>query len=195
MNIVQIGANEGRDHVFELASTNKEKLNKLILVEPVVFLETKLRECYSDFPQAVFEMIGIVPEYSDEKMTLYYPLEGNYETSTFDINHLLNHGCPMKKIATISVPVMTINELMEKHKLTEVDYLFIDAESMDCRILQSIDFKKYKIKNIQFESEHSDGTKKRGKKLDELVEYLKSNNYDVVRGPWADHNATLIINP
>ena len=101
----------------------------------------------------------------------------------------------MKKIATISVPVMTIDELMEKHKLTEVDYLFIDAESMDCRILQSIDFKKYKIKNIQFESEHSDGTKKRGKKLDELVEYLKSNNYDVVRGPWADHNATLIINP
>ncbi len=58
MNIVQIGANEGRDHVFELASTNKEKLNKLILVEPVVFLETKLRECYSDFPQAVFEMVG-----------------------------------------------------------------------------------------------------------------------------------------
>mgnify|MGYP000082145819 CR=1 FL=1 len=68
------------------------------------------------------------------------------------------------------------------------------SQSGEDEFLNNNYFKKYKIKNIQFESEHSDGTKKRGKKLDELVEYLKNNNYEVIRGPWADHNATLIVN-
>lgn len=191
MNIIQIGANSGRDHVFDFATAHREKINKIILVEPVPLLEIKLRECYESFPQAIFEMIGIVPHHSDEKMIFYHPKVGNYETSAFDINHLLNHGCPKDIITSTVVPVMTFSELMEKHNLLVIDNLFIDAEGLDCSIVKSIDFKKYTIKNIQFESEHSDGTRNRGKKLEEVVEYLKKNNYDVAHGPWSDHVAIL----
>lgn len=190
MNIIQIGANNGRDHVLEFATQNKDKINKIILVEPVPLLENVLKETYKNFSQATIEIAGIVYDKTENTMPFYYLPGGNFEVSTFDINHLITHGAPKNEILTIHVPVMTFDELMKKHNLTELDNLFIDAEGMDCKILKSIDLKKYKINMIQFESEHSDGTRNRGRNFESVSQYLINNNYEI-RHSGFDHIATL----
>lgn len=191
MNIIQIGANSGNDHVFNFVSQNKDSINKLILVEPMSVLENSLKECYKDFPQTIIENVAIVPNKTTEKMVFYHANSGNYEVSTFNPTHLLGHGLPEKDLTSSLVSVMTFSELMEKHNLTELDNLFIDTEGMDCNIIRSIDLKRFKIKKIQFESAHSDGINLRGSNFESAVEYLQNHNYEISGHGGFDHLAVL----
>lgn len=191
MNIIQIGANSGKDHVFNFVSGNKDKINKLILVEPMSVLENSLRECYKDFPQAVIENVAIVPNKTADKMVFYHATSGNYEVSTFNPNHLLGHGLPERDMTSSLVSVMTFSELMDKHNLTELDNLFIDTEGMDCNIIKSIDLKRFKIKKIQFESAHSDGIHSKGSNFSSTTEYLRIHNYEISGHGQFDHLAVL----
>lgn len=64
----------------------------------------------------------------------------------------------MKDVVKQHLPCMTLNSLCEKHNITQVDFLKIDAEGYDCRIINSIDFKKLHISSILFEMwEHHEG--------------------------------------
>ena len=51
---------------------------------------------------------------------------------------------------------MTLNKLFEKYNITEIDYLFLDIEGIDFEVLQTIDFNRVNIKNIQVEFLHMD---------------------------------------
>ena len=55
---------------------------------------------------------------------------------------------------------------MEKYGIKELDFLLIDAEGQDQKIIHSIDFSKYSIKRIEFEQLHLDD----GKKLCDFLE-------------------------
>lgn len=67
------------------------------------------------------------------------------------------------------VPCIDINSLLET--LPEIDFLNIDVEGMDVKIVDAIDFEKYKIKLILFEDNDCYGGNK------DLVRKLESNGY------------------
>lgn len=173
MKVIQIGANSGKDHVFDFALNNRQDIELLVLVEPIPFLIETLKSQYKGFEVAVVEAIAISDE-ETPNFTLYYEEDSNYEVSSFSKKHILDHGCPDYKIKSVEVPAMTINQLLDKYEITELDYLFIDAEGLDVHLISSIDFTKYKISNIFFEIAHTDGAKTRGSNLSEITEYLQS---------------------
>jgi hypothetical protein len=72
---------------------------------------------------------------------------------------------------------MTFNNIMEKYSLINLDYLFIDTEGLDTYIINSIDFKKYNIKNISFESKHTDGPFITGENANQIINYLTQLGY------------------
>jgi FkbM family methyltransferase len=185
MNVIQIGTNNGIDPVNEFLHSIKNSLKLAVLIEPMPPLIEALKDTYKNLPQAVIENIGIVDDPTMKSMPFYYQLNSNYETSSFRKEHLLELGCKPKDMGTLEVPVLTFAALMEKYKLNELDHLFIDAEGYDYRIIKSIDFSKYKIKEMTFECSHVDGTDKRGQKLDDLAAYLTSIGYKVssLQGP------------
>ena len=74
---------------------------------------------------------------------------------------------------------MTINKLMDKYNLLELEYLFIDAEGLDVFIIDSLEFNKYNYKNIIFEAVHSDGPFTQGNNLNYICSMLTSIGYDI----------------
>ena len=72
-------------------------------------------------------------------------------TSRVDMSGRKGKIHDMKNVVKQQLPCMTLNSLCEKHNITQVDFLKIDAEGYDCHIINSIDFKKLHISFILFE--------------------------------------------
>jgi FkbM family methyltransferase len=192
MNIVQIGACVGNDALTEYVNS-QETITNLILVEPMVIHNDKLKESYKDH-KFVIENSAITPNSSIQEMSFYYHKEDgpNFEVASVNKEHILKHVIYNPKltedgIVELQVPCLTINQLFEKHNLKTIDYLFIDAEGIDDQIILSIDFKKYDIRKIFFEAHHID--------IHNLTMFLKYAGYTCeVAGPWGgDRLATKII--
>ena len=58
---------------------------------------------------------------------------------------------------------------------------FIDTEGLDVHIIASIDFTKYKIKNIIFEIVHADGAFNIGENSNKISQYLIQLGYNLSR--------------
>jgi len=179
MKIIQIGANNGKDHVFDLIKENKDSLELAILIEPIPFIIDELKSQYKDINNAVVENIAITDDENIKTMTLYYLGDSNYEVSSFSKNHVMIHKPPGSSysLESLEVPCFTINNLIDKYNLTDIDYLFIDTEGLDVYIIGSIDFTKCNIKNIIFEVMHTDGVFSRGENFDKISNYLTQLGY------------------
>jgi FkbM family methyltransferase len=156
MKVVQIGACKANDDLPEYVKSNP--VTKVILVEPMDVHYKNIHEAYQGTPY-IIEPYAIVPEDSEGEMSFYYHKNDgpNYEVASTSIDHILKHGYANdENLIKINVKCMSINKLFEKHGLKEIDYLFIDAEGLDEKLIKSIDFEKYDIKQIYFEGLHID---------------------------------------
>ena len=78
-----------------------------------------------------------------------------FEVASVDINHITKHyPNTVDRVVKTSIESITINDLFEKHNLSKIDILFIDAEGIDDIIIRSIDFSKIEINQIYFENLH-----------------------------------------
>jgi|TARA_B110000908_G_C10130011_1_gene391746 FkbM family methyltransferase len=182
MKIIQIGANDGKDETFEFIKKNNNLLELVIIVEPIPFKEIQdsLKKQYYHINNSNIEQIAISSQ-EIESMPLFYLKDSNYEVSSFNYNHTHNHSPDLTKfpVCEIEVPCCSINKLMGKYNIKDLDYLFIDAEGLDVHIIGSIDFEIYNIKNIIFEFVHSDGPFKYTENLQEIISYLSRLGYKV----------------
>jgi FkbM family methyltransferase len=193
MKIIQIGANSGNDSVTEFIKQNLIDVELAILVEPIPFVLDKLKQCYKNNTNVIIEPIAITDSDTDETLELFFEMDSiNYEVCSFSKNHLIEHGCPIDKIDSISVPALSINRLMDKYDLKELDHLFIDTEGLDVHIICSLDFEKYKFKEIVFESAHTDGTRIQRENYKKIVNYLQSLNYIIENIDGLNSRAKLI---
>jgi FkbM family methyltransferase len=180
MKLVQVGANSGKDSVFNFITENQDNIELAILIEPIPFIINDLTNQYQSFDNIVIENIAI-SDIDTSEFTLYYEENSNYEVSSFSKQHILDHGCPDHKIKSMIVPCLTINQLLDKYSIVELDYLYIDTEGLDVHILSSIDYTKYKISNIIFEIAHTDGANKRGSNYSEITKYLGNLGYSLTQ--------------
>jgi FkbM family methyltransferase len=190
MKIIQIGSNNGNDSVRQFITENQNNIDLVVLVEPIPFILDQLKENYKDFNNIFIENIAI-SDNELEKFTLYYEEDSNYELSSFRKQHLIDCNCSLEKIKSIDVNCLTINQLFEKYNIDTLDYLHIDTEGLDVYIISSIDFNKFKIKNIIFEVIHTDGTQKLGTNYIETTEYLKKLGYNLSQIDGMNIKATL----
>jgi FkbM family methyltransferase len=180
MKLVQIGANSGKDSVFSFITENRNDIELAILIEPIPFIINDLTQQYESYDNIIIENIAISDNEASE-FTLYYEENSNYEVSSFSKQHILDHGCPEYKIKSILVPCLTINQLLDKYNIIELDYLYTDTEGLDAHILSSINYAKYKINNIIFEVAHTDGVNKNGSNYSEITNCLVNLGYSLTQ--------------
>jgi FkbM family methyltransferase len=190
MKIIQIGSNDGNDSVKQFINENQNNIDLVVLVEPIPFILDKLKENYKDFNNIFIENIAI-SDNELEKFTLYYEEGSNYELSSFRKQHLIDCQCSLERIKSIDVKCLTINQLFEKYNIDTLDYLHIDTEGLDVHIISSINFSKFKIKNIIFEVIHTDGTQKVGTNYIEITKYLTELGYNLFQTDGLNIKATL----
>lgn len=167
MNIIQLGACVGDDHVTQFYTPD----NKLILVEANIYHIPTLREKY---PDAYVINAAVVPSDKDLGLIEFYysTLDGpRYEVASTDRNHILKHGLADATIASFLCPTVTLSQVLNsapKH----IDILFVDIEGIDEEVIMDTDLFMYDIDKIQVEMIHL-------KNRDEFIFYMKSHGYEL----------------
>lgn len=164
MKIVQIGANASNDDLSQHILSNYSELEFGLFVEPNSLHVESIKDCYSNYTNIVVENIAIKsPLQHEETLEIFYHTNDypNYELASCDIEHIKKHlWCPHLhrdgegEIKSFQVPCITIDALFDKYSITELDWLYLDVEGLDAQILLNTDWKKYKIKRIEFEYLH-----------------------------------------
>lgn len=175
--LVQIGANDGIlfDHLNEYIFNYKPRA---LLVEPIKDNFSKLKKNYALLNCVTFENSAI--SVGSEIISLYKvnPSKLNlYDKhvigiTSFSKKHLIEHGVKSFHIVKENVQTVTIEKLLIKHSIKNLDLLFIDAEGYDCKIV--CDFLKNSLLRpiIVCEYIHSDNNF-----FSQMLKMLSDNNY------------------
>jgi len=177
ITIVQIGANRGYDDVSEICKIILP--NKIILVEPFEEHNDSLRECYKEISSCFIENKAITDNIEQETATLHYHIQDAQGRDKFELASLnKSHFIKIREsyyteegMRERVVPALTINQLFEKHNLTNIAVLFVDTEGFDDKIIKSINFEKYNIDIIYYENLHID--------VHSLRSFLADRGYEV----------------
>ena len=188
--LVVIGAHFG---VWLKDKIDEYKDKEILLVEPVPYNYKILKNNYLKR-----ENISICTNavFSENKLQNFYFVKedsihklGKHWASgigSFSKKHILDHKNKRFKITEddvekIEIKFITFNNLVDKYEIKSIDNLQIDVEGAEYEILNSIDYKKINIKNLQFESKHFDGTFFEGPKLESIKKKLENYGFKLTQ--------------
>ena len=77
----------------------------------------------------------------------------------------------------LQVPCRRLQDIFDEHNITRVDYMSVDTEGSEMRVLQSVDWERMDIRVITVEDAHSDLP---------APAYLATKGYTVVHRKWPD---------
>jgi len=180
MKILQIGCNNGDDHVYQYIKNNISNIEKVYLLDANEECIKASKLHYKNIQNIEFLTYAITTNEEQEYVDLLIPNNGDITHAHASISaEYLNHH---NDILKIKVKTKTINQIFEDLNLTVLDRLYVDAESLDIDIINSINFSKIKIKFLMFECYHSDGRDSNGgPKLDEVLNKLNTLGYSTRR--------------
>ena len=162
----------------------RDRINKIILVEPNPLNIPLLKECWKDYPESVIYEIGIVPKiYEGSTIDFYYcPSDGpHYQVASIMKSHIYKHygeNCELNKFI---IPVMYIKDFLTQVTSDEIELLSLDIEGIDAEILLDIDFNALQLKYLSFEHLHL------GRDRANVIRHLNDSNYKFL-GLGVDHN-------
>ena len=183
--LVVIGAHHGYWLQDEIKKTSKN----ILLIEPVPYNFLQLKERYKNFNNIFFEQIFIGG--NNSQISFFFVKEdsisklGKHWASgigSFSKRHILDHKSKRfnikdSDINEIQIQSTTFNKLCERHKISIIDKLLIDAEGAEKQIIETIDYKKIIIKELVFEYKHLDGSFLFNNNLKKLIKFLNNKNF------------------
>jgi FkbM family methyltransferase len=190
---IQIGSGAGdldkranyRDGFTEfIKALPKNRVKKIILVEPNPLNIPLLKECWKNYPESTINELCIIPNgYTNNEVNLFYcPADApNYQVASINKEHVKKHygnNCTINKFL---VKTKNINNFLQEIINEEIELLSLDIEGIDAEVLLSIRFDLLKIKFLSFEYIHL------GNKEIIVKEYLNNNNFKYI-GKGVDHN-------
>lgn len=158
---IEIGSNN-YDTLVYLA---KNYSWKGIIVEPIFQVFSSIER----HPNCLYEN-SVISEEDGVKDFFYFNEKTGW--GSLEKKHLEKLSIDINELKTIKVNSLTFDSLCKKYNINNIDYLKIDAESYDGKIIRSINFLKFNIKEINFEYEHLTTEDLRLTK-----EYLIKNSY------------------
>lgn len=190
---VQVGACDGvmNDPIYDLVI--KYRL-KGILIEPIKYLFTKLKQNYEQAGGLKFDNVAI--SNTREEKDLYYVDESFSQNR--QVVELMKRGTPNwfigygsffkekllrgmykslvrdfeKYIVKEKVRCVTFGDVVDKYKVNKIDLLLIDAEGYDFEIIKTLPFETVKPKMIWFEFVYLKDNDK-----ESCLSFLRKNGY------------------
>ena len=186
--MIQIGCHDGKsdDPAFELMTKYSFKA---LLVEPQAELINQAKLLHRSRTDTQFAMCAI-SELSGElelyklknDSRIFFPeiVPGHYGLIETKFINQLRSANPARinlaeHIESVKVETKTLINLVDDFKIARVDYLQIDTEGYDAKILMSIDFKKLRPSVINFEHSHLSRDEK-----NQVYDELHRNGYHLV---------------
>ncbi len=149
-SLIQIGANDGLRFDVLNKYIKEYKIDSL-LVEPVPFYYSKLRDNYSEDnfvkleKSAISKKSGTISMYTVKRDYLDKYDEHIKGINSVKKKHLNKHNVKSNHIEKISVECLSPKDLLKKYKIDNLDLVFIDAEGYDGDIVISfLDYINFK---------------------------------------------------
>jgi FkbM family methyltransferase len=189
---IQIGAGAGdldkrancRDGFTEfIKKLPRNRIKKIILVEPNPLNIPLLQECWKDYPESTIYEIGIVPKnYQNDTIDLYYcPLDApHYQVASINKDHIYKHygNCELSKF---TIPVKHVDDFINEVTTDVIELLSLDIEGIDADVILDMDLNELKLKYLSFEYLHL------GEKREPVLNHLKGSKYKYL-GIGVDYN-------
>ncbi len=110
---------------------------------------------------------------NNEEVELYYINEFNTQ-NTLDKNHLeflkSHHNIPQNQIIKKKIYTEKLENILNKHNFEKIDFLNIDIEGHELKILENFDFEKTYVKTICVEMiDHNDKSKEKNMKIRKIL--------------------------
>lgn len=193
MKVVQIGSNKGNDSLSNCLLSKYDELEFGLFVEAIPFHINDLKKCYSKFKNIIVENIVIkTPDYQDDRIKFYLHTNDApyYGISSTNREHILQHERDVPhlqggKILEFELNCISLDDLFQKYKIIDLDWLVLDAEGLDAKILLSLDWKRYNIKRVEFEYLHLKEDEQNILNLFKSLGYKKVNALDKYKFDWA----------
>jgi len=176
---LQIGAFDGKsgDPVYRKAIDYNWSG---ILVEPISDYFTQLRNNYRSNPNVVFENVAISREHGSRAMFR----KGNLSSTSLERNINFDTG----KITEELVSCITLQSLLQRHNVHQIDLFQVDAEGKDQEIMEDFDFDTYSPAIINFEANSLSSPQR----INMMLEKLRDLGYTLYNHQWdqAKHDIT-----
>lgn len=143
LTFIEVGANDGKSN-DPLAEYIIPFNWKGIMIEPVEKCFRVLQANYCNVPDIKCEQVAIFP--GAETVSMYVPK--NTLAASLNPKHTAFGG----KAKEVIVPATTLDAIVQKHGIKELDLLYIDAEGFDFVVLQTLTMVRPKI--IHYEHRH-----------------------------------------
>jgi FkbM family methyltransferase len=204
IKIIQIGANDGvhGDPLYEYIIKFNNRV-ELLCIEPQLIAFNSLKKNYENVDNIYFSMSYI----GDGQKKLFYSLNDNFrkirgnENKKFDgvssiektnlTNRLKKSGLKNidNYINSETVQTFRLEDLLKKDPIyekifCEIDFLQVDAEGYDDEIIYNSGIEKLNFNYINYEFKNLTDFK-----LNKLHDFLKNNNYKILRWNKSDEIA------
>jgi FkbM family methyltransferase len=154
---VQVGANDGilDDPIRKLVL--EHHLNGL-LIEPLPDLFERLIENYAQSRGLIFENVAI--DTKPGSVSIHRVRKGastpkHWEgIASLDKRHLIKEGVNEASIETLEVKAVTMQSLLSKHNIKNIDLLQVDTEGFDYAIVKSVIDAGFQPRIINYEHCH-----------------------------------------
>jgi FkbM family methyltransferase len=190
MNLIQLGANVGNDHVQKFIENFPGYLANVILVEPVTKCHSVLARNYSHIknvqiePSVIVSDIDSPPGEVDFYMIDYpeYKFENdNYEVSSLYEGITSSRGGGWANLGKkVKLKSLNFESLVSKYNLQTIDFLFIDIEGEDEKVLNNLDLSKYDFKMVLWEINDTNSSLLLTNKFNELGFKIQQINNNVL---------------
>ena len=158
ISIVQLGSHKGYDDLSRHLLKNYKQLKFGLFVEANPEHIDSLKTCYGKYENISIENIAIKPKDSNDDFLeiFYHDQDPGKQVASYDINHVKKHEkyWGEGEIKSFKINALSIENLLDKHSITNIDWLLIDIEGLEPDILLNLDFNKYNIKRLEFEKLH-----------------------------------------
>lgn len=161
MNLIQLGANVGNDHVQKFIENFNDYLANIILVEPVAKCHPVLAKNYSHIQNVYIESSVIISDINalPGEVDFYiidYPeykfVNENYEVSSLYEGITSSRGANWQNLGKkVKLKSLNFESLVSNYSLQTVDFLFCDIEGEDEKVLNNLDLSKYDFKLVMWE--------------------------------------------
>lgn len=155
MVFIQIGTHKGNDWFREEVIMYEPSM--VILIEPNKDLIEDIKQNYEGINGVYIENVAITTIPGD--VTLYLPKLNEQGVASNGVGYFPSNYSllPMddwgdtKDMDSFTAQGVTFDSILDKYKITHINYLCIDTEGYDAEIIKSIDFDKVKIDSLQYE--------------------------------------------
>ena len=137
--LIQIGCSDGNDHVFEFLKSSKEAYN-VVLVDAFLPALKVAEERYKTLNKHSIKFLNkAVLNNEDEFVDFFHQDDGQiHGSNSVSEQFLMMHGVAKDLIKKERVEAININTLLKENTNSKIEYLFIDAESLDCSLINNL---------------------------------------------------------